>query len=223
MPFYNVTPIAFLYTIFYQEELQKRVFKKKSQLQALENSIPEDILKNINCQYYDENHFRKMAKDCNPLCSMFNLNIRSVNTHADDLYLFLENLEHKFDIIGLTAIGNCYSLNAHALNLGEYNVFYKAGNNTFSGSAILIKENIDVINVRRDISIKNINNETTDCKTEEIWVECNVKSVKENITFGIIYRQHNNNISTFTRGLENVIYKFKMKKKRFVSWVAILT
>ncbi len=88
-----------------------------------------------------------MLKDKNPLFSMFSLNIRSFNKHADELNLYLQIQEHNFDLIGLTEIGNVDNLESHVANLGKYNIYYQARNNTFSGAAILVKENINVINV----------------------------------------------------------------------------
>ena len=95
-----------------------------------------------------------MLKDKNPLFSMFSLNIRSFNKHADELNLYLQTLEHNFDLIGLIEVGSVDNLETHVANLGKYNIYYQAGNNTFIGAAILVKENINVSNVRKDISVK---------------------------------------------------------------------
>ncbi len=214
LPFYALTAVSFLDAIFNPEEIRERVLNTKIQIDLLENAIPNDIKNNINCKYYDENNFRKLAQGKTPLFSLFNLNIRSFNKHADELNLYLETLSHKFDLISLTEAGNSDNLNTHVANLGKYNLYFDQGNNTFSGAALLVKENINVIQVRKDLSIKQVNKEIlADYKLEEIWVECKFQGIKDSVIFGVIYRHPNSNINIFNKGLESVISKIQKEKK----------
>ncbi len=100
-----MTPATFLCVIFNSEQILDLLINKKIQIELLKNSIPYDIKQNINGKYY-ENNFKKMVKDKNILFSKFSLNIRSCNKHTHKLNLYLETLEHNFDLIDLTEIGN---------------------------------------------------------------------------------------------------------------------
>ena len=56
-----------------------------------------------NCDYFDEETFKRLTqiyKDTN--FSILHLNIRSILNKHDDLVAYLDSLEYKFSVIGLT-------------------------------------------------------------------------------------------------------------------------
>ena len=80
--------------------------------QSILSDIDPDIHYNnrVDAQYYNENSFNKVFKDCNEL-SLIHLNIRSVPAHFSHFRAQLDLLSVKFKIIALceTAINNCHT------------------------------------------------------------------------------------------------------------------
>ena len=56
------------------------------------------------CQYYIEDTFMTLTEDNNEnsYFSLLQLNIRSVPCHMSEFQAYLDSLQHKFSIIGLT-------------------------------------------------------------------------------------------------------------------------
>ena len=53
------------------------------------------------CKYYTEQSFQGLTGK-NVVFSLIHFNIRSLRKHFDDLYCYLESLDHVFDVIALS-------------------------------------------------------------------------------------------------------------------------
>ncbi len=73
---------------------------------------------------------------------------------------------------------------SHVSSIGDYNVYYETGEGTFSGAALLVKDNIQVTSVRRDLNIKEKNSAY---KIEDVWVECRISGMILTIVIRVIY------------------------------------
>ena len=99
----------------------------------MEKSLPETFLENQSCNYYDEESFNNMSQTINHKLLLFNLNIRSIYKHADELHVYLDTLNVKFDFTGLTEFGNNTNINMHGTSTFDdlCSIFYQPCNKPF--------------------------------------------------------------------------------------------
>lgn len=69
-----------------------------------DNNYYNHIIHHIdNCDYYDEDKFKKLLRTTNETnFSILHCNIRSITNKHADFVEYLDSLDHKFSVIGLT-------------------------------------------------------------------------------------------------------------------------
>ena len=139
----------------------------------------------LDCKYYDSLSFNtKLSSLSNkPLCSFFHLNINSLNLHVDELESFMNCLNLKFDIIGLSETRILSKLNNHP-SLPGYQTFFTPTEASHGGTAIFISDNL---NSHRRPDLESIMYSPK--VLESTFVEIN-RNNKPNIVVGSIYKHH---------------------------------
>lgn len=157
---------------------------------------------NVNCNYYLEDDINRIMNQ-NPddnLCSfaITHWNIRSAPKNLESMEYYLQNVNIKFDIIGLTETWfNENNVNRYDMDgyVHEYN--YRKSRKG-GGVSLFIKNNIKY-KPRADLDVI--------CESAEalfIEVSKDVVGCDKNIVIGCIYRPPDSNIETFIRSLSNI-------------------
>ena len=138
---------------------------------------------------------------------IFHLNIRSLNKHCHVLNAFLSCLNCNFDVILLTEIGHVIKQLIEKV-FTEYSLFYDLSKAKKGGAGILVKK--DKFD---EIEVSN-NKITCDKKCQNCIIESiflNLKTNKNMITVGSVYRHPSGNVSHYTESLDNCLKKFDAK------------
>ena len=120
-------------------------------------------------------------------------------------------MDINFDVIALTEIGKCNVDNCAGF-FENYVMYHDPSILKMGGAAVLIHENIELIDIRNDLDIKKYG-ELKDSTIENIWLECKHQGIERNIVIGVIYRHPNSAISEFTILLEQVLHKLSAENK----------
>ena len=192
LPFYSIT----------NHELDILFQTSKSKLTDLLNNhnlqsyLDQSINAIENNTYYTTDNLNEINEVSKTDLSVFHLNIRSLNKHADELINFLSEIQVNFDCICLTEI-NRVNLNLYHSLLPGY-VFHpvppQQGN--IGGVGLYVKQHI---------KLDELNALQLNCSDpcENLWVQM-TKGNKDTI-LGIIYRHPNGNISSFNDELEKTL------------------
>ncbi len=104
----------------------------------LNNSLPTQRCKNINCKYYHTDHFNQTFHKFKPKFSLFHHNIRSLNKHRIELQMLLSSLNVDFQVIALTEIGKINAEN-HSKFFKDYHFYHDPSTKKCGGVGLLIK------------------------------------------------------------------------------------
>lgn len=164
-----------------------------------------------HCDYYLANTFNKK---CDQLCisescmSLIHINIRSIHKNIDAISDYLETLNVKFTIIGMSETW-LHENNAHCYSIDGYNHFYQHRlNKKGGGVSIFVKDNLQV-KYRDDLSV----NETY---MEAIFIEVSNEDIMEcdrNVLIGVIYRPPNQDIKLLTEKMSEILHSIKREGK----------
>ena len=164
----------------------------------------------LNDNYFVESSFNsgitktfdKKQNFC--LCHM---NIRSIRKNLGSFEITLENLQHKFSLIGITETwlkdDDCDLYAIQCYNVVEKHRQTRSG----GGVAIFIKDNIGYT-VRSDPSTFNEH-------IESVFIEINNEelTINRNIVIRVIYRTPNTNIKDFNAQIASVLEELCIDKK----------
>ena len=157
-----------------------------------------------NDKYYTIQSINQISNVAKADLSIFHLNIRSLNKHADDLVNLLSSLKISFDCVCLTEIGST-NLDIYASLLNGYQ-FHKIPpmNNNKGGVGIYVKQNIKV-EIIKELELQ--------CKDpcENVWLS--LKHENKETLLGVIYRHPNGGIADFSDQLEKILTKLQMLKR----------
>ena len=195
---------------------QKQFISKCSELNYLidEETDQADgsLLKHVNSIYYDLTEFNQIELDNKSSSFGFiHLNIASLQKYFDDLDLLLSQVNHSFDIIGITE----HKLNNDApfsnFDLPGYSPFlFAATETTHGGAGFFLRNNLNYT-LRDDLCFNSAGN------FESIFVE--IEFQKKNLVVGCIYRHPNSKISIVdftTNHLEPILHKISKENKQCV-------
>ena len=155
----------------------------------------------FNKQYHD------MQLDNNNQISLLHLNIRSVQKNLSNLANFMELLDNKFQVIGLTetwfyeGIKNIY-------NLDNYNLVSNCRKRKRDGGVALYLDKALQFRVRKKLNI------ISDA-LESIFIEIDksVMQTKENVIIGTIYRPPNTDMDEFLEQMTIILESVRKEKK----------
>ena len=171
-----------------------------------DNNYYNHIIHHIdNCDYYDEDKFKKLLRTTNETnFSILHCNIRSITNKHADFVEYLDSLDHKFSVIGLTETW-LNSNNVNDFPLYQYSFVGRVRNHKIGGGVGLYVKQSYQYRERHDLSI-NI-----DDVIESQFIEL---ARPDNILVGVIYRPPNNNLDQFKESLLQLLQKLDSQKKK---------
>ena len=137
--------------------------------------------------------------------STIHFNIRSLSANHEGMTLLLSELQHAFDVIGLSETkikDNCDPTSNITIN--GYNFISKPTLTNAGGVGLYVKEGIP-FNIREDLCL--ITKEF-----ESLWIEINSYPYK-NLVCGILYRHPSGKPEEFTKYLYSTLDKISKEKK----------
>ena len=149
---------------------------------SLHDSNDDFLADSISSKYYTPSEFIS-SKFNKSSFSMVHINVASLSLHIDDLKMFLELLDHPWDIIGVSETKSKEECDPLInISIAGYDFIQTATKYFFGGVGLFVKNGIEY-KVREDlnISIHNV--------SESIFVEIKDKSNKK-LLVGCIYRHH---------------------------------
>ena len=216
LPFTTLTDYALINLI---ASTKNRIMEKLNDMGITQiikrkfNPTQAETLEDSNYQYYDVEEYNSIQMKKRNSISFFHQNIRSFSKNCGQLIAFLSSINHEYDIIMLTEIGQ-YNIptmgNVFKLVFNDYNYYYQIPpSNPKGGVAILIKSTIDAakIRLRNDLEIE-MACECTNCQVESLFFEIQLDEV---YTIGCIYRHPNGDTHHFSDALRSTITKIKHK------------
>ena len=171
-----------------------------------DNNYYNHIIHNINnCDYYDEQKFKNLLQTTDETnFSILHCNIRSITNKHDDFVGYLDSLDHKFSVIGLTETW-LNSNNVNDFPLNQYSFVGRVRNHKIGGGVGLHVNQSYQYRERHDLSIN------VDDVIESQFIEL---ITPDNIIVGVIYRPPNDNVELFKESLLQLLQKLNSQKKK---------
>lgn len=173
------------------------------------NYLNNEHWEKLCCQYFNEESFNNKCKldnnNIEPL-SFIHLNIRSAPKNLSNLESYLENLNIKFSLIGITETwinkhnAGLYNINGY-IQYENYRPKKKGG-----GVSLYVKKQFQS-SIMHNVSIINNDIETIFC---EIGKDTNVD---KSIVVGVIYRPPKSCITSFLECLNTILSELKSDNK----------
>ena len=208
LPFYNCSD----YTV-----MDECMSANSKVLKRLENNgflkkyielIESYTLENFSCKYYNEDRFNFMISKHHPdAFKVYHQNIRSLNLHCYELKSFLECLMCKFDILLLTEIGKT-DVNYINRVFDDYTLYAELPKSNKGGAGILVKKDkFDDIVVLSESKPFKVECKCTKCITESVFLK--LRSKKQSLMVGSIYRHPNGNIAHYNEAINAYLNNIK--------------
>ena len=190
-------------------------------ISPLRDSDPDNFFEDFNatnlaktCSYYNEDTFQKRCsevKDISQYLSLMHVNIRSVQQNFKNLEEYIESLNYKFDVTGLSE--TWLNENTHAnFNPEGYSVesIYRS-HKSGGGVSLLVKDNLQY--VRRDDL--TVNTEHLECLFVELSSSCGKNKFNKStkVLVGTVYRPPNTSIERFLESLSPLLDVLKREAK----------
>jgi len=102
MPFYNLTNFQLSIEFQLAKTKYTDMLENNSLQRHLMENIPEQMLNNFKCKYYDEEMFNLLVKGKQKFVSLLHINLQSSLKNYALLKVHLSNMAIDFDIIGIT-------------------------------------------------------------------------------------------------------------------------
>ncbi len=145
----------------------------------LNQMVPRETAKMINCKYYDESEFNSKVKSSNITLSLIHVNLQSSYMNYNMLKAHLEQLRINFDIIAISEAGLGNADRCAKVFGDDYFYDYNPPILRKGGVAVFINKKL-TFNKRSDLEIKG------NPKIENLWYDLEVNDKK--FVLGIIYR-----------------------------------
>ena len=175
-------------------------------------NIVKDMF-NSNCQYYNEESFANLLQGTFGLKDSFSIlhhNIRSIPKNFAKLQDYLECIDFKFSIIGISETWHT-DVTCDLYKLDNYNCtnVYRC-NRTGGGVSLYISKDI-VYKERRDLKL-------TSDGSDYLFIEIDGRNIrqKHNVIIGIIYRPPNTSLPNFVSEISNLLSAIKTEKNHCI-------
>jgi len=166
-----------------------------------------DVLQDLKFNYstVDEFNHNCSSVASNIELSIFHLNIRSLNKNSEELYNFLQLINHNFDVIVLSEIWAC-NVTLYQKLFTDYTFYYDlpiAG--SVGGVGLYVKDSL----IHDELTSFKIQS-TPDCLLENIWIE--ISNQKQKYIVGGIYKHPGQSVSKFTDVLQETLVQLQKTK-----------
>ena len=160
---------------------------------------------NDDCKYYDSDDFSTQCNANKVNFSLFHMNIRRIAKHKGELQALLSTLNHSFDVIVLTEVGDDADNYINNTFISGYSSFTHVPNfSKYGGVAVMVKNDLGPVTLRSDLKLEKCCN-CHKCETEDVWIQ--MSSGDQNYIIGGIYRHPNGNACHFSSALEKSLEK----------------
>ena len=166
---------------------------------------------NISCDYYVEHTFCRLIQNKGNLLnqlSLFQLNVRSLPRHYNELDLYLHSLQYDFEIIGLTETWLTEN-NSDLYGIHDYQSINKFCDNRAGGGVSLYVKNSVNFEHRNDLGI-------FDNELEMLSIELDKSYYKtsRNVVILLIYRIPDTSIDSFIDKISNCLNSVIRKENK---------
>lgn len=181
-----------------------------SNIPNLSNADPEiNIPLRVNFDYYTPTEFKDSIgtsiHNIQSSLSVLHSNVRSIQKNFDNLHQMLFELDHPFDIIGISESWiNTENTNVVNIDLPNFSFISQPTEQRAGGVGFYIKNSL-TFHVRNDM-----NKCTAEC--EMLWIEIS-NDKQKNLICGVIYRHPNSNAETFLELLTPILEKINSEGK----------
>ena len=161
-----------------------------------------------DCQYYDSVAYNNKLSTVDFNFGLFHSNIRSIQKNFDDFKYYVETLNNRFSVIGLSETWTYNNDdNAHLYAMKGYSGIFSSRSGKGGGGVCVFIDSNFIYKVRHDLS---------DSIDENIF-ESNFIELSctngPNIVVGNIYRPPGNDILSFQNALEGITTKINRENK----------
>ena len=206
-------------TEFEVEAKFKNVTKRQNFLETSEHTCLKEKIENIvsleennSCKYYDIASLNSLKLDTEmSYFNLLHLNISSLSYNFEHLYDMLNQIDMKFQIIGITEckirhLDNC----KNNIELPDYTIEYTPSKSEKGGALLYLSNSLNY-KVRKDLLILK------DKELESVFIEILNDKSKTNTIVGCIYKHPKMNISEFLEDyLHELFYKISFEKKNVI-------
>ena len=177
--------------------------------------LDENIVQTINSKYYKIQELAKInTKNQLQNFSLFNVNIRSLAKHIDELLTLLYSTKIPFDVIGLTESKQS-SVKDFLTNvdINVYQLHTQPTKSSCGGVALFVKKSLNHKVLHNLNALEN--------EFETLWIEISTGTKRKNIVC-CAYKHPDTDVRKFIEYLESTLSK--IDKNKTVQWViSILT
>ena len=172
--------------------------------------IDTGLFGQVNCEYYTIDGF-KNSEGIHSLtsksksCSILHFNVRSLSANYDAFSSFLPDLNHKFNVIGLS--GTKFTMNKEPtanINITGYNFISQPSHSNAGGVGFYIRKDYK-FHVRDDFC-------TTTTDFECLSIELH-NATQSNVVCSVFYRHPNSKIENFIEYYTKIMEKISNEKK----------
>ena len=164
-----------------------------------------------DCKYYNEESFQDMIVDkYDPAhcLSLMHLNVRSIPRHFDDVMNYLDNINHSFDLLGISETWH-NSATVDLYNIPGYQCVHKYRDDRRGGGVTLyIKDGLN-FKIRHDLSDLGLN-------TDTVFIDIkgpHVEGSNNHSIIGLIYRPPNTDLNSFNNSIAVLLSKINSERK----------
>lgn len=164
----------------------------------------------MQSDYFTENSFIKKLQQNNVLptaLSLIHINIRSIPKHFDEWEYYLETLQFKFNIIGISETW-LREENVESYNMKGYQHVYQYRSNRKGGGVSLFVSNFFNFNKRSDLCVNQPYMESVFIEIPKVCI-----SNKKDLIIGVLYRPPNTDVIKFNEQLGEVLDVVKRENK----------
>ena len=115
------------------------LFKENNLYNLIKNNLPHEVTSSIECKYYSDEDFAKVAVGTNNKFSAFHINLQSSYKNLQLLRGNLMNIKYQFKVIALTETGNRTSQQLQSAFPG-YKIFFSPPSKAKGGVATMVHE-----------------------------------------------------------------------------------
>ena len=192
------------------KQLNLNVFQY-SEKRFVDNEIDSDInfynQIQVSCKYYTDCEISTCIVDN---FTILYVNCRSLKANFRNLLLFLESLNHRFDVIGLCE--TWLNDDDHAyFNINGYTANFVSRNHKIGGGVALYTKSNYSVNCLEKISASQPIYDNHDT-VETVFIELDTSSNVNKTVIGCVYNPPNKCITKFNDYIESILNKLKNKK-----------
>jgi len=187
----------------------KPLFNQLNSISFLNSDVNSDEATSIDCKYLESADLKSLFSKRKPYFSFFHLNISSLEKHHDELYSFLSDLPHSFDLIGISET-RLSSSSLPSISLPGYSFTHTPSTSHAGGVGLYIANHL-TFKPRDDLN-KILYSSSL---LESIFVEVFLNN-SANFIIGCIYKHPKFDVNDFNVNISMLLSKVDTEKKNII-------